>query len=99
MFSDTEAIPLERAEGLLLVLNTAKGMSIMSQVHIYIYIHTYYQSRLLLKTLIAFLLNSGRGVFASSDIPAKCTIEISPVLLLTESDCHAVKTTVLDHYT
>lgn len=26
MFSDTEVIPLERAKGLLLVLNTAKGM-------------------------------------------------------------------------
>lgn len=42
MFSDTEAVPLDRAKGLLLVLNTAKGMSTLSQVN--------YQAVLLLKT-------------------------------------------------
>lgn len=43
MFSDTEAVPLDRAKGLLLVLNTAKGMSILTEPG-------KLSSRLLLKT-------------------------------------------------
>lgn len=41
----------------------------------------------------------GRGVFASRDIVAKSIIEISPVLLLPSQDLHAVKATLLNHYT
>ncbi|KAG4437633.1 hypothetical protein IFR05_006894 [Cadophora sp. M221] len=59
-------IPLKRAEGLLLVMDTPKG----------------------------------RGVFASTDIPGRTILEVSPVLVLdpVENETH-VKKTMLFNYT
>lgn len=83
LFPDAEAVLLIRAEGLIMISNTPKGMKLRASI-------------VQVEDLIAW---SGRGVFASSDLPAKSIIEISPVLILPAGDVHVVKTTLLDHYT
>lgn len=47
---------------------------------------------------IAPSLNRGRGVFTTEDIPANTTIEISPVLVLSQEERQKVEQTLLFDY-
>lgn len=82
-----DGVQLERAAGLLLFLDTPKG--IQSRPYF-----CYYSSRLRLTDS-----DPGRGVFAAEDIPAQTIIETCPALVLPPKDLDAIRSTELNHYT
>ena len=76
-------IPLERAKGLVLVLDTPKGRSLPNFV----------------SSLSRKLIDIGRGVFASTSISAKTIVEVCPVLIFDEEDNKSyISKSVLRHY-
>lgn len=87
---DTQSsIPVVRADGLVLVLNTPKGEHLQNFL---------LQSPGCLSQNV--LNNLGRGLYACKDIPAHTVIDIAPVLVLdpVENE-HHVKKTQLYNYT
>jgi hypothetical protein len=94
---DDEKIELKRAEGLVLILDTPKGIRPSSTPRLCF-------SEVFLDLCIVDSWTNGiwtgRGVFANKDIPGKSIIEICPVLVLdpVENEEH-IKKTELYHYT
>ena len=87
-----DAMSLDRANGLVLVSNTPKGMAHRIGLLRARFLNPHFRSSLLIGS-------SGRGVFASMDILAGSIVEINPVLILSTQDAHAIQTTLLNHYT
>ena len=76
--------PLARAEGLVMDLDTSKGLIGLT-------------SRSLIDHADEDL--AGRGVFATKFYAKGTVIEISPVLILPLENLQSVQSTILNHYT
>ena len=75
---------LARAEGLVMDLNTSKGLiELVSR-----YLKDHADESL-----------AGRGVFATKFHAQGTVIEISPVLVLPLENLHSAQSTILNHYT
>lgn len=83
--SNDIVVALNRASGLVMVMDTPKGLIIIHNARIAVDANA--------KTII------GRGIFATKDIPADSVVEISPVLIMPMQDLDALKSTLLIHYT
>lgn len=85
--TQNNATDLERATGLAMVKDTAKG-SARERLE-----------RADIRMLWHLTLVIGRGVFATQDIPARSIVDTSPVIVMPLKDLDALKVTLLDHYT
>lgn len=83
--SNNDVVPLNRASGLVVVMDTPKGLVIIHNARI--------AADADAKTIV------GRGIFAAKDIPARSIVETSPVLIMPMQDLDALKSTLLNHYT
>ena len=83
--SNNDVVALNRASGLVVVMDTPKGLVIIHNARIAAHANA--------KTIV------GRGIFAGKDIPAGSVVETSPVLIMPMQDLDALKSTLLNHYT
>jgi uncharacterized protein len=92
-----QGIPLRRAEGLVLVMDTPKGCNTSDPAYFPLPVQQNLESLFVHITDDSLL---GRGVFAGRDIPASTVLEVSPVLVLDpiENQEH-IKKTELYNYT
>ena len=84
--SNNDVVALNRASGLVVVMDTPKGLVIIHNA-----------SRIAAEADAKTIV--GRGIFAAKDIPARSVVETSPVLIMPMQDLDGLKSTLLNHYT